>query len=89
MVSSVWAHHTSSDRRLFRIPIPHLPSLSAKAREVGIETSGGIFSLGLWVFIDSAIYSKFASGGDVHVTFTDWCPLICSVLGLIVYVFLF
>ena len=37
------------------------------------------------MFLDVAIYSKAANGGDVHVQFVDWIPLICNILGMIVY----
>lgn len=32
------------------------------------------------------MYSKVANDGDVHITFPDWIPLICSVVGMLVYV---
>ena len=32
-----------------------------------------------------AIYSKAANGGDVHVQFVDWIPMICNILGMVVY----
>jgi Uncharacterised protein family (UPF0220) len=35
------------------------------------------------VFLDVAIYSKEANGGDVHVQFVDWIPLICNILGML------
>ena len=38
------------------------------------------------MFLDVAIYSKAANGGDVHVQFVDWIPLICNILGMLVYV---
>ena len=83
MAGGIWSHHDSTDRRICRFPFS-FPSLGMKAKSVGVYLSGGLFALSLWVFIDSAIYSKVASGSDVHITFTDWIPLICSVLGMIV-----
>jgi hypothetical protein len=38
------------------------------------------------VFLDVAIYSKEANGGDVHVQFVDWIPLICNILGMLMSV---
>jgi hypothetical protein len=35
-----------------------------------------------------AIYSKTANGGDVHVQFVDWIPLICNIVGMLVYLLL-
>lgn len=32
------------------------------------------------------MYSKVANPGDVHITFPEWIPLICSVLGMLMYV---
>lgn len=43
------------------------------------------FSLGFFFFIDAAAFSKSAkNGSDVHITFVDWIPSICSALGMLV-----
>lgn len=50
------------------------------------------FALANWTFLDAAILSKHAHSPDydpdwyppVHVTFVDWIPGICSLLGLLV-----
>lgn len=43
------------------------------------------FALGFFTFLDAAVFSKVANGtSTVHVTFVDWIPLICSVLGMLV-----
>ncbi|KAK9238751.1 hypothetical protein V1525DRAFT_400436 [Lipomyces kononenkoae] len=71
--------------KLFRFPIP-LPALpsSAHVRSAGVYTAGGLFSLGFWFFLDSAIYSKNYNPSFVHIEFVDWIPSICSILGIIV-----
>ncbi|KAI5849575.1 hypothetical protein DFP73DRAFT_541096 [Morchella snyderi] len=65
------------------IPFPKLPS-SATCRSAGVYTSGALFSLGFWFFVDAAVYSKVANPGNVHITFPEWIPLICSVLGMLI-----
>ncbi|KAK9455598.1 hypothetical protein V1511DRAFT_521296 [Dipodascopsis uninucleata] len=70
---------------LFRLPIP-LPSLpsSANVRAAGVYLSGGLFALGFWFFLDSAIYSHSYNASIVHIKFVDWIPAIASILGIIV-----
>jgi hypothetical protein len=40
--------------------------------------------VGVWSFIDAVIYSKTVNASDVHVTFVDWIPIICSTLGMLI-----
>ncbi|KAF7324596.1 hypothetical protein MKEN_00500900 [Mycena kentingensis (nom. inval.)] len=52
------------------------------------------FAIANWIFLDACILSKHASGpwgtpedpspAPVHVTFVDWIPGICSLLGFLV-----
>jgi hypothetical protein len=43
------------------------------------------FSLGFFFFIDAACWSHSGrNNGEVHVTFVDWIPGICSALGMLV-----
>ena len=43
------------------------------------------FSLGFFFFVDASAYSHSArNGGDIHIKFVDWIPLICSSLGMLV-----
>lgn len=70
--------HTS----LFRFPIS-LPN-SATARKLGVYLSGVLYALGFWLFLDTVIYSKHANASDVHVTFIDWIPFLCSTFGTII-----
>ena len=43
------------------------------------------FSLGFFFFIDASVFSHSdLNGSDVHITFVDWIPLICSALGMLV-----
>ncbi|KAK9458990.1 uncharacterized protein V1516DRAFT_680643 [Lipomyces oligophaga] len=77
---------SSQGPKLFRFPIP-LPSLpsSAHVRAAGVYLAGALFSLGFWFFMDSAIYSRhYNYGSEIHVSFVDWIPGICSIFGIIV-----
>ncbi|KAI5956857.1 VPS68 [Candida jiufengensis] len=67
----------------FNISQLRLPK-SAKLRSFGIYLAGGLFAIGFWSLIDSAIYSKTINASDVHVTFIDWIPFICSSLGMLI-----
>ncbi|KAF2146123.1 uncharacterized protein K452DRAFT_355584 [Aplosporella prunicola CBS 121167] len=70
--------------RLFRFPKPAWVN-SANTRTAGVYAAGALFSLGLFFFIDAAAYSKSPkNGSDVHITFVDWIPAICSALGMLV-----
>ena len=43
------------------------------------------FSLGFFFFVDASVFSHSPlNGSDIHVTFVDWIPLICSALGMLV-----
>lgn len=43
------------------------------------------FSLGFYFFIDACVYSKSnRNASDVHISFIDWIPGICSALGMLV-----
>ncbi|PFH48243.1 hypothetical protein AMATHDRAFT_150332 [Amanita thiersii Skay4041] len=82
-------------RRVCLNPFPEI-SLGKYRRTVGIYLAGGLFAIANWAFLDAAILSAHArspwGGGDggepapvpVHVTFVDWIPGICSLLGYIV-----
>jgi len=63
--------------------MPKMPS-SPALRGAGVYSSGALFSLGFWFFIDASVFSKVANAGFVHINFLDWIPLICSVLGMLV-----
>ncbi|CAK9440150.1 uncharacterized protein LODBEIA_P42500 [Lodderomyces beijingensis] len=67
----------------FNLSNLHLPK-SARLRSFGIYLSGALFSIGFWSLIDASIYSKTVNASDVHVTFIDWIPLICSGLGMLI-----
>ncbi|KAF8248895.1 UPF0220-domain-containing protein [Wilcoxina mikolae CBS 423.85] len=70
--------------RLFRIPMPPLPS-SLVLRTAGVYSSGALFALGFFAFLDASIFSRVANGtSHVHVSFVDWIPLICSIVGMLV-----
>ncbi|KAK9474001.1 uncharacterized protein V1510DRAFT_314260 [Dipodascopsis tothii] len=74
----------ATDNKLFRFPdIFQLPS-SENVRAAGVYTAGGLFALGFWFFLDSAIYSHTVNTSEVHVRFVDWLPALCSVMGIIV-----
>jgi hypothetical protein len=43
------------------------------------------FSIGFFFLVDAAAFSHSArNGSEVHVTFVDWIPGICSALGMLV-----
>lgn len=69
--------------RLFRFELPHF-SLGSQGRSAGIYAAGVLFSLGVWFFIDASVFSKVANAGEIHITFVDWIPSICSGLGLLI-----
>ena len=78
-------------RRVCLNPFPEF-TLGKHRRTVGVYLAGALFALANWTFLDAAILSKHAHSPDydpdwyspVHVTFVDWIPGICSLLGLLV-----
>ncbi|PVH94587.1 UPF0220-domain-containing protein [Periconia macrospinosa] len=73
-----------SSNRLFRFPKPAWFN-NANGRTAGVYTAGALFSLGFYILIDIAAWSKSAlNGSEAHVTFVDWIPGICSALGMLV-----
>ncbi|KAF8335221.1 hypothetical protein F5887DRAFT_1063391 [Amanita rubescens] len=83
--------HTHYDpRRVCLNPFPEF-SIGRHRRTIGIYVAGALFALANWTFLDAAILSAHARspwGRDepppVHVTFVDWVPGICSLIGYIV-----
>ncbi|CCK67821.1 Vps68p KNAG_0A01320 [Huiozyma naganishii CBS 8797] len=73
---------TEPNNRLFRLPFK-IPSFQG-VRALGVYLSGTLYALGFWVFLDAVLYSKYSNASDVHVTFIDWIPFLCSTLGMIV-----
>ena len=71
-----------STNRLFRIPFK-VPSFHG-IRTLGVYLSGMFFGLGFWIFLDCVLYSKHANASDVHVTFIDWTPFLCSTSGMFI-----
>ncbi|CCE61129.1 hypothetical protein TPHA_0A00440 [Tetrapisispora phaffii CBS 4417] len=72
----------SGNNRLFRLPF-HLPN-SVTARKWCVYISGVLYAVGFWLFLDAVIYSKHANASDLHVTFVDWIPFLCSTFGTII-----
>lgn len=71
-------------QNLFRFSAFKLPKL-AKLRMYGVYTAGACYAIGFWSMMDAAMWSKLAeNASDVHVTFVDWIPFICSTLGMLV-----
>jgi hypothetical protein len=77
-------------RRVCINPFPDI-SLGKYRRSIGIYLAGALFALANWTFLDAAILSAHANAPwgkgqppPVHVTFVDWVPGICSLLGYIV-----
>ncbi|CCF57166.1 hypothetical protein KAFR_0C01730 [Kazachstania africana CBS 2517] len=67
---------------LFRVPF-HIPSFHG-LRTLGVYLSGILYALGFWIFLDAVLYSKHANASDLHVTFIDWIPFLCSTLGMVI-----
>jgi len=71
-------------QRLFRFRKPQWLN-SASTRMASVYLSGAIFAISVFFLIDAAAFSKsHKNGSDFHVTFIDWIPMICSVLGMLV-----
>lgn len=70
-------------QRLFRFQGLKLPNSTA-LRSVGVYVSGALYAIGIWSFLDAVIYSKTANASDVHITFVDWIPIICSTFGMLI-----
>jgi hypothetical protein len=78
-------------RRVCINPFPNL-ALSKHRRTVGVYLAGALFALANWTFFDAAILSSHAHAPydqpqippPVHVSFVDWLPGICSLLGMLV-----
>jgi hypothetical protein len=72
-------------------PFPEL-NLGRHRRTIGVYLAGALFALANWTFIDAAILSSHAHSPydepsippPVHVTFVDWIPGICSLLGMLI-----
>ncbi|KAG0670220.1 Transmembrane protein 50A [Maudiozyma exigua] len=70
------------EERLFRLPFK-IPTFQG-IRTLGVYLSGIFYALGIWTFLDAVLYSKHANASDVHVTFIDWIPFICSTFGMLI-----
>jgi len=74
----------SSEHRLWRFHKPEWMNNSA-VRSTGVYAAGALFSIGFFFLVDAAAFSHSAlNGSEVHVTFVDWVPGICSALGMLV-----
>ncbi|KAF8997071.1 hypothetical protein BDQ17DRAFT_1363666 [Cyathus striatus] len=86
------AHSTPATTTRLRMSLP--PDVGKHRRTIGVYLAGALFALANWTFLDAAILSAHARspwGPDnepvpppVHVTFVDWVPGICSLLGYLV-----
>ncbi|KAF9445172.1 UPF0220-domain-containing protein, partial [Macrolepiota fuliginosa MF-IS2] len=75
-------------RRVCLNPCPNL-TLGKHRRTIGVYLAGALFALANWTFLDAAVLSAHAKPQwedepPVHVTFVDWVPGICSLLGYFV-----
>ncbi|EKM75306.1 hypothetical protein AGABI1DRAFT_87878 [Agaricus bisporus var. burnettii JB137-S8] len=75
-------------RRVCHNPCPNV-TLGKHRRTVGVYLAGALFALANWTFLDAAVLSahaksKWEDEPPVHVTFVDWIPGICSLLGYLV-----
>ncbi|KAJ7576779.1 hypothetical protein C8J56DRAFT_1016781 [Mycena floridula] len=81
-------------RRVCLNPFPEFTFLGKHRRTAGVYIAGALFALANWTFLDAAILSAHAKvpwgEGDVpvevpvHVSFVDWIPGLCSLLGYII-----
>lgn len=69
-------------QHLFRFPF-HLPSFDGM-RTIGVYLAGILYALGFWAFIDSVLFSKYNNASDLHITFVDWVPFLCSTFGMLI-----
>lgn len=46
--------------------------------------AGIMFASAVWVFVDAALYSAFDYARNLHITFIDWIPFLCSILGIVI-----
>lgn len=67
---------------LFRFPFK-IPTFRG-IRKGGVYLSGALYALGFWIFLDAVLYSRYSNASDVHVTFIDWIPFLCSTLGTLI-----
>ncbi|KAF8802801.1 UPF0220-domain-containing protein [Phlegmacium glaucopus] len=79
-------------RRVCLNPFPEI-TLGKYRRAMGVYLAGALFALANWTFLDAAILSAHPKSpwgpppdteAPVHVTFVDWIPGICSLLGYLV-----
>ncbi|CAK5278312.1 unnamed protein product [Mycena citricolor] len=78
-------------RRVCLNPFPNI-ELGKHRRTLGVYLAGGLFALANWLFLDACIVSAHAKAPwgqpdtpvPVHVSFVDWVPGICSLLGYLV-----
>lgn len=70
------------ERGIFRFPFK-FPT-SAGIRRLCVYFSGILYAVGFWLFLDAVIYSKHANASDVHVTFVDWIPFLCSTFSTMI-----
>jgi len=82
-------------RRVCLNPFPNI-TLGKHRRTIGVYLAGALFALANWTFLDAAVLSAHAHSPygqpdtppPVHVTFVDWIPGICSLLGYLVINFI-
>jgi hypothetical protein len=72
-------------RRVCLNPFPGL-DLGKHRRTVGVYLAGALFALANWTFIDAAVLSAHAPAEEstAHVSFVDWVPGLCTLLGMLV-----
>jgi len=86
--SMMFSTRSDYDPRVCLNPCPNF-TLGKHRRTVGVYLAGALFALANWTFLDAAVLSsharfKWDDEPPVHVTFVDWVPGICSLLGFIV-----
>ncbi|KAH8818974.1 hypothetical protein DL96DRAFT_1670218 [Flagelloscypha sp. PMI_526] len=75
-------------RRVCLNPFPNI-HLGKHKRTVGVYLAGALFAFANWTFLDASILSAhykdpYNEDDQPHVSFIDWIPGICSLLGFLV-----
>lgn len=67
-------------RRLFCFPFKFLSGVNA--RKISVSISGVLFGLGILLFLDCMLYSKFANESSIRFSFVDWIPILFVLSGM-------
>ncbi|KAJ7618390.1 hypothetical protein FB45DRAFT_931530 [Roridomyces roridus] len=82
---------TYDPRRVCLNPFPDV-DFGKHRRTLGVYSAGALFALANWIFLDACIVSAHAKAPwgqpdtpvPVNISFVDWLPGLCSLLGFLV-----